>query len=253
MKTIWTIISILAVANLIGLLGFAAWLKSTDRLDGARVERVRAMLATPIAEEAGLIAQAGQEAAERSKKVEDAARHIGPAQTAAEALAAQREREEVENAAVRRAREEMKQLQATLEKQRMELQNERAALDALRARLEAKEAEVSKVAGTRQFRAALATLQAQKAPAARQVLQALIGDGKREEAVGYLAAMEEGPRAKVMGEFIKSDERLASQLLEELRTRGIRGAGAGSASDGAAATGVAAAGADRRPDAAAPR
>ena len=33
MKRVWTILSVLAVANLAGILGFAGWLRLTDRLD----------------------------------------------------------------------------------------------------------------------------------------------------------------------------------------------------------------------------
>ena len=54
------------------------------------------------------------------------------------------------------------------------------------------------------------------------MLLALIGDGSRDEAVGYLNAMQDRARTKIVGELVKSGEtELAAELLEELRIRGV--------------------------------
>jgi hypothetical protein len=73
-----------------------------------------------------------------------------------------------------------------------------------------------------QQRKVLSTLEALKPAQAKQTLQQLIdaGDSGRFQALGYLDQMDEGVRAKIMGEFVKEDPKLAAELLEELRTRG---------------------------------
>lgn len=221
MKLIWTIVSTLALANLLGIIGLVMWLKATDRLDGERVQKLREILAMPITEEKAKAAVAATEAQVKEKAHVEEAKRTGPTETAAEALDGQRDKEEAKQAQMLRLREEIKQLQAALQKQKFDLDNERLQVDDLKKKLEAKQIEISKTGGTEQFKLALAALESQKAPAARQVLVALIGDGKREEALTYLANMDAGKRSKIMTEFIKSDEKLAAELLESLRTRGV--------------------------------
>ena len=50
-KSLWIIISTLAIANLLALIGFGAWLHTSDRLDGERLERVRRIFAETRAAE----------------------------------------------------------------------------------------------------------------------------------------------------------------------------------------------------------
>ncbi len=221
MKTVWNIIAILAVTNLAAILGVTLWLVNSDRLNSDRVQRVREMLAVTSAEE-----KVKLEADTAAKVVEtrtesDQAKRVGPSITSDQSIAATRERGEAELASVIRIREESRQLQAALQKQQSDLEKERAAIEELQKKLNAKQAEINKTGGDKQFRQALAALEAQKPAAAKQILQVLMADGKRAETLDYLAAMDEGVRAKIIGEFAKSNDGVAAELLEGLRTRGI--------------------------------
>ena len=60
MKTIWSIVSFLAVVHLLALATFAVWLWHSDRLDGARVQQVRELFSMTIPE--------GQVAAKRAQR-----------------------------------------------------------------------------------------------------------------------------------------------------------------------------------------
>ena len=50
MKSIWLALSVIAVANALGLLAFFGWLSATDRLDRARFEQVRAIFVPTAAQ-----------------------------------------------------------------------------------------------------------------------------------------------------------------------------------------------------------
>ena len=51
MRTLWTALSVLAVANALALAGFIGWLKATDRLDSARVAQVRTVFTKTLTQE----------------------------------------------------------------------------------------------------------------------------------------------------------------------------------------------------------
>ncbi len=51
MKKIWTILSVLAMANLLALGAFAGWLRSTGRNDMGRVRQVRPMFSEPVTQQ----------------------------------------------------------------------------------------------------------------------------------------------------------------------------------------------------------
>lgn len=221
MRKLWTIISVLAVVNLIAIGGVLAWLSTTGRLNGERIHKVREMLREPIpAEKARLDADAAK-AAEAVKADEKKARQAGLPETAAGQLDRQRDAADIRQQTILRLREEVEQLRATLARQEEQLAGDKQALADAEKRLADREAQLARNTGAANFQAALASLESQKPQAARLVLQALIDGGKRDEAVAYLAAMQDRVRGKVLAEFIKTDEKLAAGLLEQLRLRGI--------------------------------
>lgn len=223
MKSLWIILSTLAIANLLAMGGFVGWLVASKRLDAERLRAVREVLVTPIPEAAAAAAAKEAEAAAAATKEAEEKRRQGTPQSAEAAIAADRAKADLQTQTIARLREEMRQLQGQLAREREALDARHAELDAREKRLEAKVAEVARTAGSEQFRQALATLEAQKPPAAKQMLQAMMqgGEAQREQAVAYLAAMEERGRNRVIAEFGKEDPRLAAELLEALRTRGI--------------------------------
>jgi hypothetical protein len=80
---------------------------------------------------------------------------------------------------------------------------------------------VAQTEGNAQFRKALATLEGLKPDKVKLTLQQLLDQGEADQVVAYLNAMQERTRTKVLDEFIKSDPKVATDLLERLRTRGL--------------------------------
>lgn len=221
MKRIWTIVSVLAVANLLALAGFVGWLATTDRLDAERVRELRELLGTTRAAQREAAAGEAARLAAEAQAVAERTRLEGSPETAEETIARDHaESELVHQQSVRLARE-VNDLKRTLDRDRSRLDEESRALAVERARFEAERTRIRETEGTAQFQTAVATLAAQKPAEARGVLQALIDQSNVEQAVAYLAAMDDRARSRVMGEFIRGDPRLAADLLERLRTRGV--------------------------------
>ncbi|MCZ7632612.1 MAG: hypothetical protein M5U20_03905 [Phycisphaerales bacterium] len=149
MRTAWTILSVMAVAHLIALLGVAAWLWSTGRADAATVERVRQVLREPPEERDARRAERAQAVAETSPPI--------PA-SSADAIALRLHDDEAQRQRLERMRNEARTVAAmvaremrTLEQRRVELDAEREAFESMRDRIVALE-------GDEQFRKALSVL-----------------------------------------------------------------------------------------------
>lgn len=221
MKRIWTILSVLALANVLAVGVLVGWLVSSDRLNKDRVEQVRAILARTVAQEQADAKAKADEAAQEQQAADEAARMAVPPIPSAEIVAATQ--------LVRDA-----DLQVDLRRQR-ELEDMRSSLLRLQAGLEAREAELARrveefeeskelyasIEGAEQFKTALTTLEGQRPRDAKAVLQSLLQIGQQEQVTAYLANMDESKRSKIVAEFVKDNAAVAADLLERLRTRGI--------------------------------
>ena len=75
-----------------------------------------------------------------------------------------------------------------------------------------------------QFARAVGQLERLKPKQAKAIIVQLVNDGKRQEALQYLDAMNERAAAKILSQFNTDQERqLATELLEGLRTLGLAG------------------------------
>lgn len=227
MKTAIVTLCVLAVANLLGVVGFVAWLFASDRLNQDRIDRIRTMLSTTVAQDTAAAAAEQKKAEEQTKKAEEEKKLAGLPETAAAMLARQREESEAKEAMILRLRQEIGQLQAQLVKANETVAADRERVTADQKALAAQRDQLRKKRQTEQFKSALAALEAQKPAAARQILQVLIDGGRTNEAVDYLEAMGEEARAKLIGEFAKADGNLAAELLTAIRARGAESAPGG--------------------------
>ncbi len=222
MKSIGLVVAVVAVANLLALAGFVAWLKASDRIDSDRVRRIREILSVTVGEEVAAKDAADVQAKAQAKAESEAARLVVPPETAAEKIAASTDADDAQLLAVVRRRRELDDVMRAIERQRADLDARSAAVKADRAAFDAERKKIEQVTSDAQFKKALATLEAQKPADARNVLEALISEGKGAQAVSYLSAMEERVRSKVLAEFAKADGRVAADLLEQLRTHGVK-------------------------------
>ena len=224
MRSLWLIVSVLSLANLVALGGFVGWLASSGRLNQERVEAVRMIFAPTIA-----AAQAAEEEAEKAEAAEaaDAAaaeRMAAPPIAAEERIRQQEDAAEVRLQSRQRLDSDIRALQTFLIRENERLQAWEKELQANQAAFEAERERIRETAGSEQFKKAMATLAGVKPKEAQSILAELLAQKKQDEVVSYLDAMEERIRSRVLAEFNKADPGVAADLLERLRTRGIASA-----------------------------
>jgi len=234
MRNLWTIASVLAIANLFAVGSIVGWLGASGRLDRERLDELKQTLAeTPQEREdrlAAEVAEVDQREDEMQQLRDQVERLMTSPMTAEELVALQQEAAMAADQRMTRAMRELEDLRDLLARERAETDRLGEAIEMQRAAFEARIAERDNLLGQAQFRTAVDTLQGQRAPAARNMLMAL-WDGQADPPEGeldgraivveYLRAMEDRQRNKVIAEFEKEDPALAAVLLERLRTDGV--------------------------------
>ncbi len=224
MKALLTALAVIAIANLLAFIGFAGWLTATHRLDKSRIEKVRQMFSETVP------AQTAREAAEKAKTdadakaAEQAKKDARPPMTASEQLAARVEATEIDRQRAERLRREIADLKQSLADRDSDIEKQKAALAKQKAEFEKMRAEISTAETTEQFKKTLGTLEGLKADQAKKTLKEMMASDPlkgTDRVVSYLNAMEDRARTKIVAEFIKEDPKVAADLLERLRTRGI--------------------------------
>lgn len=228
MKTVWAVISAVSVANVVALLLVTGWLRGTQRVDAARLNRVREIFAEPIPVEERRLAR---EAA-AAKASEEAARldrvPDGPPLTSSEIVVSRTLASEIDLARIERLRREVRDLRASLAQERAAFERERAAFVQERDRFDGMREAIAEAEGDEQFRKSLSVLQGLKAPDAAETLRSLLAIGEELAVLNYLDAMEERSRTAIFAELVKDGEAdLAARLLERLKRRGFGDPAAG--------------------------
>lgn len=222
MRSLWTLIAVLALANLLAIGGLVAWLGATQRLDKERVLAVKQILTEPVPVTKAKAAADEVKAKDDAKKqAEDAKLKRQP--TSSEQLLRERLEEiELDRQRAARLRSEAALLQKALSEQIASIETKQKSLTDERKGLEAAQKAIADTEGNAQQRKVLSTLESLKPAQAKSTLKQLIDEGAegRAQALRYLDQMDEGVRGKVINEFIKEDPKLATELLEGLRTRG---------------------------------
>ncbi len=223
MKFIWNILSIVAVANLLALLALVGWLAASDRLDMDRMRSVRAALATTLTDDRTRL-EAEKKTAEAGAKAAIQKAALGaPPVTAAERLNLKLEQGRADVQRAERVRKEIEDLRRALLLERERLDRDIASFRAEKASFEDQRARLAGGIGDEQFQKTLTTLEGLKPDKAKAALQPLLDEGAIDQVVAYLDGMQDRTRTKVIDEFIKGDAKLASDLLQRLRTRGVDG------------------------------
>jgi len=218
LKALFLAIATLAVAHLLAFAGFALWLHQGDRLNAERIERVRSIFATTIAaDKEAAAAAAAQEAAEAQAAV-IASRSLRAPTAAAERIGLISEVDDINTVTAERIRAEIDDLRRTLAAESARIEDAQRRLDDSRAAFTQERARIAEIEGAEQFRKTLERLELLKPAQARDVLQALLDVGKTDEVVGYLNAMQARTSSRVLALF---DPRVAADLLERIRTRGL--------------------------------
>lgn len=246
MKIIWNALSVVAVANLLALLGFVGWLRADDRLNADRARAVRAVFGKTLTEEAAEAAKAKADQEAVEKAAAEAKRKDQPPLTAEQRVALRLEATEIDRQRMERLQREVEDLQRVLATERTALDRDRAAFLAEKSAFEAASAATRRALEDGQFQKTLGVLSTMKPKDAvgllTQMLKgasfaptsqppALAAGGAtgtesdaaaaagEEQVVSYLDAMDEKPRGRIMTELAKTDPVLATRLLGRIRDR----------------------------------
>jgi molecular chaperone GrpE (heat shock protein) len=221
MKTITHIISSLAIINLLALLLAMGWLYQSGRLSGERVEAVRDIFDTTVAEDVAAQEEIeAEQAREEQRKAEEerANRLPVPAEDQLSGAQVVNEQEQVK---IQRLRQEVEQMkaslaaaQAKLARERDKFENEKQAFEEMRRR-------IAETESSEQFEKTLGIYQSLEPAQVKQIWSTAIAAGGTEEVVSYLNAMQARTASAVIDEFAKEDPALAHELLERLRSRGL--------------------------------
>ncbi len=221
MKAIWNIITVMALANLIAVIGFVWWLHFSGRLNMARVEAVRTILSETIAEQASRESAEAAAAEAKAQQEAEAERMAGPPVTASETLSMRIETSEIDRQRIERLKREVKNLTETLARERRKLDDDRAAFEKRKKAFEDMRARIAAIEGDEQFVKSVGVLEKLDPADAKKTLSQLLTTD-REQVVSYLDTMSARARTAVFAEFIKDGQQdVAAELLEEIRVRGL--------------------------------
>lgn len=239
MKTVWNILSVLAVANLLAILGFVGWLKSTERLDLTRVRAVKEALVETIPAQQAREAEAAAAKEAEAKLLAAKAKESKPPMTAQEKLAVRLEATELDTQRYKKLQSDIEAMQTNLRAQAERLNAERAAFEAEKSSFAALRKEIETKTADEQFKKTLAALEGMDTKNAVQTLQELLagagaaagtagGANPTDPAVSgedrvmrYLNAASPSKRNEILNALGKTQPQLAAKLLERLRTYGV--------------------------------
>lgn len=226
MKKIWTLISVMAVANMLALMAFVGWLQATDRLDLQRVRDMRSLYAETLTEQLDREQLEADQLAEAKKAKELAAEEAlqGEPIDSADWLRINWELREQDSERLERLRREVEDLKRTLADARAKLNADIAAFETMKETFDADRERIARIEGDEQFKKAVDTYAALKPAAAVRMMIQMMGQRPTEgvlQVVSYLNAMDERKRSSIIGEFEKTDPALAADLLERLRNYGL--------------------------------
>lgn len=233
MKRVWTVISILAVANLLAFGGLVGWLKTSGRLDKDRMVRLKELFGPTIVQEKAQRDETDAKSAEATKKAAEDAKSLRPPINAADRLELSAQGEEVRRQQLASLEKQVDLLRASLARDAAEVSRNRDQLTQDQAAFEAMRKRVLEQEGSAQFKKTLSTLQDLKAEQAKKALKEMIAmtpaptgsastiHSGLDLVVSYLNSMDGRSRVKIVNEFIQDDPKMAADLLERLRTRGL--------------------------------
>src|SRR5215471_4812518 len=128
MKTLWTILSVLAVANLLALSAFVGWLRTSDRVDMARVRQVRQMFSETLTQQKTREEEVKAVAEAQAKSDAEKAKVDQPPIGASDALTLKLEQGKADQERLESLRREVQILRETLQRERNQLESDKADL-----------------------------------------------------------------------------------------------------------------------------
>lgn len=217
MKSLWSVVSFLAVVHLLALLGFLGWMYGSDRLSLERVRTVRELFAMTMTDEK---MQKEEQERETTVNPERDSSMFQMSSTRQIELLTDVQRQELLATQRMKDESEMHARQFSLLNQK--IASEREEFEEERRRWEEATGADRERKTNEQFTQTVIQYESLPAKQGKQVLIELINIGNREQAVAYLDAMKPRATSKILKEFKSPEEIiLAAELLEELRIFGL--------------------------------
>jgi hypothetical protein len=233
MKRLFIVLAVLAIANLLGILGAGGWLLATQRVDRERLEAIKQILHEPAPLERARLEEEAKAAAAQ-QEIEPEPLPATPPVPSEEIIDLRQDLEQADEFLAQRMERETRDLARTMALERQRLDRDRAQLDRERAEFERMREQIAATEGDEQFKAALSVLKQVKPAEAKAMLQQIIdgvagavGAAEQPDASGmdravtYLDALGSMERGEVMAQFVKDSPQVAAELLERLRTFGL--------------------------------
>jgi flagellar motility protein MotE (MotC chaperone) len=213
MRTLWNVVSFLAVVHLLAGVMFVGWLWHSRRLDDDRIQQMRALLAEPVSD-APVVTEAPSDEPEPESR---AAALSSGAQVELTSML----REQMAQS-VRWLEDEKRLLTVQLERATAQIERQKQDFMDRQSQWEQSVEAERQRRIDEQFGKVVRQLESVPPRQAQQILANLVDEGRPEQAVAYLDGMNPRAAAKIIREFkTAEDTRLATELLERLRTFGL--------------------------------
>lgn len=224
MKGTLRVITVLALANLLAVAVFAGWLVASGRVDRERLARVRDIFRNTVAAERAEDARlAAQEAAPETPPVDGKLRLELP-MAGLEEVAASSRIEDRAQLAARSLVEQQRRLAADLEAREAELAAREAQFVERQRAWEESIAAGAERQTNEQFRKTVRLLESAPPRQAREWVLELVQTDRVDLAVEFLDAMNPAKSSALLKAFrLEGDSKVATQLLDRLRTLGLEG------------------------------
>jgi hypothetical protein len=226
MKSLWNVVSFLAVVNLLAFVMLIVWLWQSDRLSHARVQQLREMLSLTITEEKSKLDEAMQKAQADAATALNQQIQANPSVESVEQLRQITLIRYEQEQARRRLEDERNVLLTALATESSRLEEQRSELEQQKAAWENAVRQERQRKNDEQFLQTVRQFEQLPPKQGKQMIMELIDTKQRETVVAYLDAMSPRACAKILKEFKTEPEiKLATELLEQLRTFGLESSG----------------------------
>ena len=225
MKTLWNAIAVMSVAHVGALLAFVGFLAGTDRLNRARIEEIRSILAPTIAEAAAADEAAAAEAAQRAEVERRLASLDEPAVGVEARNVALGTTEALVRERLMRAEQDLQNLQRFLDQRMREIETARRRFEEERDAFFAERQRLIDLQGDEQFRKMVDILKGLPAADVKAKLDVYLSEGKIDFVVDILDALDKRTAQNLLKEYQGDAENaVAADLLERLKDRGFASA-----------------------------
>lgn len=222
-RSLWTILVTLAIANTLGFIIFLAWLSATDRLSPQRVHALQELFGeTVTAQKVADDRAQKQSQAQAEKDALEAAIGTPPVTAEGRSQYIEEISRRAEQGAIR-AKREASDRQETLFKWQRDLESREESLRTEKEAFERMRQEIAEREGSEQFKKTLKVYEnlPPEETAAIFISLARDGFGDEEQVVSFLNAMKPRIASDVMSSILAEEPAMAADLLERLREYGV--------------------------------